>query len=465
MATALQGFGLLATYSAMVFLVAWAFARGEQTKESFLVANRNVGEWRAAFSIASAWIWAPALFVSAQKAYENGWVGLFWFLVPNALCLVIFSYFAKLMREKAPNGFTLSEYMLTRYSKRVHNAYLFQQIGLLACCLAVQLLAGGKIVATITGIPFFWVTVILAAIAVSYSILFGLRASVVTDFFKMLFIFVIGATLIPWALKMSGGLEVLKAGLYGKTGTFTSLFSGDGAALFWSFGLSTTIGLIAGPFGDQAFWQRGFAVRKEKVAGAFIKGALIFSLVPLMMSALGFIAAGANLEVKDPSIVNVEAILHLLPAWAVIPFILMIISGLVSALDSHLTAISSIGGHDLSKRAGKEGRSLSFARTSMIFLMVAAIWIANIPGIQVLYLFMLYGTLRSSTLLPTVMTLLSDRLTEKGIFWGIVSSIAIGLPIFAYGNYHQITPMIVSGSLITLFTSGAVAWLMRRKAV
>ena len=64
-----------------------------------------------AFSVAAAWIWAPALFVSAETAYTQGWVGLFWFVIPNVSCLVLFSFFAAKLRDRFPSGFTLSGYM------------------------------------------------------------------------------------------------------------------------------------------------------------------------------------------------------------------------------------------------------------------------------------------------------------------------------------------------------------------
>ncbi|WP_033100337.1 sodium:solute symporter family transporter [Thermoactinomyces daqus] len=92
------------------------FLRRENTKEDYLAGNRKFGTWSMALSVASTWIWAPALFVSAEKAYSNGIPGLFWFLVPNVLCLLIFIPIAKRIREQMSNGFTLSEYMEHRYS-------------------------------------------------------------------------------------------------------------------------------------------------------------------------------------------------------------------------------------------------------------------------------------------------------------------------------------------------------------
>ncbi|MDM8549990.1 hypothetical protein QUF72_07940 [Desulfobacterales bacterium HSG2] len=44
--------------------------------DRFLVTDRSVGTWIGAMSVASTWIWAPALFIAAQKAYQQGLPGL-----------------------------------------------------------------------------------------------------------------------------------------------------------------------------------------------------------------------------------------------------------------------------------------------------------------------------------------------------------------------------------------------------
>ena len=67
-----------------------------------------------------------------------------------------------------------------------------------------------------------------------------------------------------------------------------------------------------------------------------------------------------------------------------------------------------------------------------------AICIANIPNMKILYMFLFYATMRSSTLLPTVTMILKQKnLSESGLFYGIIASLCIGLPIFAYGNFNS----------------------------
>lgn len=464
----LPGLLLIAGYAALIGTVVYVFAGSEIfTKNWFLVDNRQVSLTPAAVSIAASWIWAPALFVSAQKAYTQGWVGLFWFLLPNTACLVLFAFFAERIRAQFPDGFTLSGYMRSRFSKRVQAMYVIELGGLAICSFAVQLVAGGTVIATMTHLPYPLVIVLLAAIPVCYTMYAGLRGSVTSDFFQMGIIGLVGIVTIPWAVNNAGGMHAVALGLFGKTGTYEHLWSGDGLTVFLTFGIPVSIGLISGPFGDQSFWQRAFAIKREVVKRAFLWGAVIFTIVPLGMSLLGFIAAGTKLAVIDASHVNMEAVAAFLPSWVAIPFLYLLLSGLVSKLDTNLSAVSSIAGHDFLGGNTDSMRDIKlFSRSAMIVLTVGGIAIAYVVGTYVenpvLYLFLVYGTLRSSVLLPTIITLVKKDVNETGIFWGIILSLSVGLPIFAYGNLQQIVPLIIGGSLFTVLASGITTLVMSR---
>lgn len=424
------------------------------SKEGYLVALRRVHWLPAALSIASAWVWAPALFVAAQQAYNHGWVGVFWFTVPNVACLIVFAFFADRARRRYPDGFTLSGAMRDTYSRRVAVIYGTALSLLAACSFAVQLLAGGLVVAGISGLDYTSVTIAMAVTAILYSLHGGLGSSVVMGWVKMALIALVGFVLAPWAVSQAG-LSTLTDGLAGSSGEYTSLIAGAGTAVFWSFGLSTTIGLMSGPFGDQVFWQRAWSVRPQHVKKAFIAGAIIFATVPLTMSSLGFIAAGAGLDIADTQLTNLAAILEWLPAWTAIPFLIFLLSGLTSTLDSNLSAISSIAGHDIERALTVD--PVKAARISMVILGLAGLAIANVPGIAVVQLFIIYGTLRASTLIPTVLTLSGTRLSERGVFYGVLAALIVGIPMSAYGNLTGNVPWIVGGSIAVLALSGGVA--------
>lgn len=451
----MYGIIVLSIYALIMIGATILFSR--KKKGNFHVADRNIGTIVSALSVAATWIWAPALFTSAEKAYSSGIVGLLWFLVPNVLCLFIFIPFAKKIRKEMPEGVTLSGYMGETYnSKKVRGIYQFQLGSLSVLSTAVQLLAGSKILNLITGIPFWLLTIILAVVAFSYSQISGIKASVITDNLQIIFILLSCALLVPMTISRAGNINTLFNGLSGLTGEYGNLLSGKGLEVALSFGIPTAIGLISGPFGDQSFWQRAFSIKEKSIGKAFVLGGFIFALVPLMIGAIGFTAAGSGFVANDAGMVNFEFIKSLLPSWVMIPFLFMILSGLLSTVDSNLCSTASLTTDFRPKD------DIKTSKISMIVLLLIAIGIANIPGLSVTHLFLFYGTLRASTLLPTVITLKGKKLSEQGVFWGIIAALAIGLPIFAYGNIANVALFKAIGSLTTVLMSGAVALIVTK---
>lgn len=451
-----KGLFILFAYAAVMLIATVTLTKKEKNIERFCVGSRNENWLLSALSIAATWIWAPSLFTSTEKAYASGFVGLFWFLVPNILCLMIFIPFAKKIRKEMPAGITLSGYMQDKYkSKHVRNAYMFQLVGLSVLSTGVQLLAGSQVLSAATGLPFSVITVLLAVIAFSYSQFSGIKASMLTDAIQMVFMLVACILFTFFGIR-SGGTEGLLHGLNGVGGEYTSLFCQKGIEIFFAFGLPTAIGLISGPFGDQSFWQRAFTVKEQHLGRAFFVGSLLFGMVPLSMGILGFIGAGIGYQAQNLGVINFELIEHMFPTWATLPFLFMIISGLLSTVDSNLCAVSSL----TTDIAGD--KNLRRTKIAMVALLIAGILIANIPGMTVTHLFLFYGTLRASTLLPTVLTLKGIKLTPIGIVAGIASALTVGLPIFAYGTILGSGPYKTIGSLATVLLSGFAAIVISR---
>ena len=172
------------------------------------------------------------------------------------------------------------------------------------------------------------------------------------------------------------------------------------------------------------------------------------------MGIIGFIGAGTGYTANDLSVINFELINKIFPSWVAIPFLAMIISGLLSTIDSNLCAVSSLT-TDIVKDMRK-------SKIAMIGLLILGIVIANIPELTVTHLFLLYGTLRASTVLPTILTLKGRKLNARGVSCGIICSLVIGLPIFAYGNIYNLPLYKTVGSLLTVTMSAVVAVIITK---
>lgn len=442
--------------------------KGGNTKEGFLVANRNVGWFMGGSSIAASWLWAPALFISVQMAYTKGLAGIFWFTVPNIIALAIFARLAPKIRERLPEGYTLPQYIkLKLQSNRVHKMYLFPYFLYQIMAVTVQLFAGGSLVSLLTSIPLTTVMPILAIIALVYTLISGLKASIITDFVQLLMIFVIGLIVIPMVWSAGGGGAAISAGFAGLEG-IGNIFD-PGVA--FSFGIVTAIGLIAGAISDQQYWQRSFAIRKTQLVKSFIFGAILFGIVPIALSILGFLAANPSLAIAlpagiDVSMIGVQTVATLLPTWAVFLFVIMLLSGLSSTLDSGLSAASSLWVTDVAKKTDDKG-AVKSARRAMIGTAALGLLVAYgalyLPGFGLKHLWWVFNTIAACIMVPTVLSLYWDRLSEKGVFWGVLVAFVVGIPLFIYGNIIDKPVWIVGSSLFIVAISTIFCLLMPKK--
>lgn len=481
------GYVTLVIYGIFMILITYFFARWKKYKtiQGFLVAERNVKWWLGATSIAASWIWAPALFVSVQFAYEKGLPGIFWFTFPNIIALALFMFLAPKIREKLPNGYTLPQWIRYKLkSEKVHKMYLFPYFFYQLMAVTVQLFAGGALLYLITGIPIITAMIIMALIVLIYSFISGLESSIVTDFVQFILIVLGVVIVVPWAIINAGGWSAVSTGFGGVSGQFRDIFD-PGVA--FSFGIVTAIGLISGAISDQQYWQRAFAIKKKNLVRSFLFGAIMFGIVPIALSSLGFLAANGNLGITlpantDVSMIGVATVTQLLPTMAIVLFVIMLLSALMSTLDSGLNATSSLFVTDVLRYSNKEkevwakvdnGQTLTkeeenigkhldkkgifYSKAAMLGITILGFLVAlaatYIPGFGLKHLWWIFNTIAACVVVPTVLSLYWDRLDARGVFWGVLVAFVVGVPLFVYGNIIDNPIWIVGASLFIILIS------------
>lgn len=438
--------GVLIFYVLVMSVFIFMFTSKAESLKDMILGGRNVSGLLGALSIGATWIWAPALFVSSENAYSLGLAGFFWFFVPNVLTLLLFIPFAKRLNAELGDNFTLPSWMGERHqSQRVKRLYNLQMSTVSILSTGVQIIAGAGILAELTGLPYHWLTVVIGFVALAYSQWAGIKASIMSDAFNMIVMLVVSIGVV-WGLGNVLGWQTVSNGLGGITGLNGSIFDRE---VFLTFGLSSTIGLLSGTFGDQNFWQLASSIKTGRVGRAFGFGALFFAIVPLMLGLVGFMAAGVGFEPNIVGRVNLEFIQAYLPSWVVAPFLFMIVGGLMSTVDSNTSSIAGLASDII------PNYTVAKSRWTMLVLVVGAIAVAN-SGVTVPQLFLIYGTIRATTMLPTVLTFMSNKVREQGIFYGILGSMVTGIPTFVYGSFVDDWRFKVAGSLLAVLVSGSV---------
>jgi len=468
------GYWLIILFGIAMILLTYFASRSERWKSGtgFLVAWREVPWWLASPSIAASWIWAPALFVSVQKSYELGLPGIFWFTAPNILALVVYAFLGPKIRSIIPGGYTLPDWIRFRLGNKVHKVYMIPYIWYQAMAVTVQIFVGGLMLNYLTGIPLNPLMILLLVICLIYSLISGLRASVVTDFVQMAFM-ILGALTIPIWVANRVGWDQVQNGFGGLAGNSNML---DPHVAF-SFGIVTSIGLIAGSISDQQYWQRAFAIKRTHLVRSYVVGGILFGIVPILLSILGFVAASPASGIAMPHgaglpMIGIEVVVRFLPLWAAVFFVIMLLCGLMSTLDSGMCAASSLYAIDIApmtpeqrdvllkeKTGGTlteheqrikdkiDQQTIRSARFGMYGISVIGLLLAFV--VQYLFsldrLWWIFNGVATCFVVPTVMSLYYKRLSAKGVLYGIYGAI-IGMIAFIYGNWIQ-------NDIITVFSA------------
>lgn len=243
----------------------------------------------------------------------------------------------------------------------------------------------------------------------------------------------------------------------------------------------TSIGLISGVLSDQQHWQRAFTIKARQLRTAYIVSGILFGIVPISLSVLGFLGAnpavGATLPSGvDPSMIGVAVIAKYLPAWAAATFAIMLLCGLCATLDSGLCAAGSLYAVNLfpyteaerrvqeRERMGQaltaeetdvrkalDRKVLTRSRRAMTGITIAGLLVAlavlYIPGFGLQYLWWIFNTIAACVAVPTVLSLYWNRLDGRGVVRGVIIAFVLGIPLFVYANYKNLVGLTVGSSV------------------
>jgi Na+/proline symporter len=183
---------------------------------------------------------------------------------------------------------------------------------------------------------------------------------------------------------------------------------------------------------------------------------------------LGFIAANPLIHINlpagiDQSMVGVQTIAQLLPRWSVFLFAIGFLAILSSSLDAGLCAASSLWVADVVKP--KDDKSaVRMARISMVGIaalgLIVAFAILYIPHFGLEQLWWVFNTIAACVMVPTVLTLYSDSISERGVFWGVLVSFLVGIPLFIYSNIADKPAWAVASSVFIVLISTVFSLLL-----
>jgi urea-proton symporter len=457
-----QGIALLIGFG-LAYLAIALYTNYLKVKDThdFIIANRQIG-WGLGFaSLIAVWTWSNAVLTSSAVTYAFGISGTWWFVGTNGLNMMLLIPFARRLRRLMPHGYTIAEFAKVRFGDfKNHFIFILSMIfgGVVAAIINLKALT--LLISTIFSVDASVVAVLAGGAVLLYSIFGGLWTTATTGTIQTFLITVPAVILFPIVYAAVGGTDAIGKALSAQPDSYRNIFDPTGAI---SFGILFFLGNCAFSLADQPYWQKIWGIKRKFMERVFLWAGFWYFPIPLALASLGLvgIALGADLNTDlagDAGNVGPWVVSHLgLPAIIVILYVTIIIAACYSSMDGGYSALSSIVAVDvlhtyrpkISQRNMMIWTRVSMAAGGLIGVLVVLTNINLIPLVLTLY------ALKVTVLFPLVMAIYWRRMSAAACFWGIVASIAIGMPIYIYvsgwlGTWAIIGISIVVPIIITL---------------
>jgi len=413
--------------------------------ESYYTADHRVGTVVGATSLTATQVSAGTMVGTIGIHYTVGvgfalvWLGIW------AGWLASMLFVAPQLRDAG--GFTVANFLASRFGTGEGHVR-----GLAAAFIAAiylvyttaQYLAGGIVLEAVFGLEQSLGVVLLAALALSYTVVGGMLFSVYSDVVQVAVL--VGGLLLATTVGVAqvGGLAALSADA---TAVDPQLVSPTGApALTVGLALSFGFGIAIAPFE----LSRVYAMRDpETVRRAIPLSIAIQSVVAVCIALLGLIARLEVPDIANPDLAVVQLSVELFGPAVGGLLLLAVLAGILSTIDSVLLVSSAAISQDLFRRALPAAGVLdtqpgdetvhTVDRLATIAAAVIPIGLTAVAGslggliqlIVALYTSLLAGTL----FVPVLAGLYWSAATKAGVLTGMCSGLGAVL-LWQLGRQH-----------------------------
>jgi Na+/proline symporter len=424
----------------------------------FVIAGRRLGFGFGVAGIISIWTWAMAVMMSSAMTYSYGISGLWWFTVPNGLAVIVIIPFARRLRAKMPQGYTIGEFIGARFSN-AKLARIVMTVGLFfgaLLAIIINLKGTSLVISTIFSVDQGTVAIITAIIVLTYTVLGGLWATISTSTLTTLFITVPAAFVVTAVLSRVGGAEFVWQTVASKGNELFSVARPEAAL---GFGITLALGLITATVVGQDFWQVVWGLKAGEASRTFFWAGTLFYPIPICLGILGLIGIALNVDLTanlngDAAAIGPFIISHIgLPTWLILSYVFVILSACYSTIDGSLSAIASIAAIDVVKPLApdiSENKLFAYTRLSMLIAAIIAILVV-LSGVDFVTIVLTTYAIRTAVLIPFMLSVFWNRMTTGGFVWGTVIAIVLGMPIHVtYGELPGSIAILIISAIIPI---------------
>ena len=462
---------IMAGFFVVLLGVGLFYAGRMHNLRDFFSGSRQVPWWLAGISLYMTTFSAFTFVSYSALAYEHGFVAvtIWWFSVPG--CLLSAWFLAARWRRAATTSPV--EYLETRFGPALRQCFSWFGIPLIVFDDALKLFVIGTMVAVSVGFQsdagVIWAIAVCGVIMLSYTLLGGLWAVLITDTIQFVVMGVAVLVLAPLAWRAAGGLGAI-AGHAPEAAATAGPYT-------WPWLLSFAVILALTYATKWPYVQRYYAARSDREArwvGYLVGGLTI--LAPPLLFFPAFAARVFLPEVADGNTVYPMLCRQLLPAGMLGILMAAMFSATMSMLSSDYNSLASVITNDIVKRLFLREASdrvlVLVARLTTLLVgvlaMLLAILFARAEALEdlVQYMARLFAGLLPPVALPMIAGLVSRRTSNTGALTGFFLGAACGVTAYiaSYGEgleYLRTVPYLTWLTLLPTLAGLVIGSVLR----
>ena len=428
-----------------IYLLVLAFitlySSRKKNNQDFLVASRAIGWQRIGIAVFASLFSSYNLVLSITFSYLFG----LWFIVIYlgvlAGFVTIYYIFKHGGREMAlvRGHITIIDYFADRFGVTNANILNLSLMLILFIFIGLQFFINTSVFSNILGWDKYFSAIIVGVVVLLYTLIGGLKVSILTDVFQGILMLVIGGMVfLVDSSKIT--FAVIHPILADKTIIIGAL----------SLAVSQFLTLVTYP----ELWQRAYAARSlNDLKKAFIFAWFLLLVVIVPMVVIG-LSAKATGSVTDPSNIFYDVLKAASPAWYLPILSVALLAAFMSTLDSALFAIGAQFGKNgfwfksISTHESMDIYIVKKTRRAVIIVTVAALALSLFFSNFLSAVFFLISllTIVSTAVLCALLLKLSNRETTMVVVVGTVCF--IGMTLMGYITDQPLTTLYPSFSLV-----------------
>jgi Na+/proline symporter len=451
------GWITLALLSVLWISLGWLWGRNAKDLDEYALAGRRVGLALGTATSMATWVTSNTTMAAPQLTLQMGIWGMLGYSL-GAVGLLMFAPLSKRIRELMPNGYTSGDFIRLRYGKTAWRLFLTISLCYGLGWLVSMGMAGGILINSLTGIPYYYGMTVILGICVSYTLLGGLRAVIGTDFIQSLLI-LLGLVIIGWLAIDNLGLGRIYTAVAEERPQLLNLLM-PAALMFLFNNLMFGIGEV---FHSNVWWSRAFAFQEGVGFKAYFTAGILWMPIPIVAGFLALAVPALDLNIPAADMVGPMVAGEILGDAGAVLVLIMVFSALSSSLDSLLAATSILIVEDLYRRhLHPEATDQHLRRATAVTIIGLGIltWLLCIPRLTTLAALLYFtGAFVASTIWPVAAGLYWRRANPTGAMVAMALGSIIGLySYFAIGFYVSALVGAFASMIVVLLST----WLWPR---